>query len=167
LARFRPDPAVLAAVIADNDDDPLSPTTVAAGHVPMRWLQDRRMGTGRLQGAYCDVGHADSLAYLRGALAPRLLHYRLDDLDAGDIRSRSPRAFTQELSRHINAQTNDGHPVFAGIRYASRHGDELTNWAIFEPNEPIDREAEDLTVDDADLRTVAASYGLTLAPDVC
>jgi hypothetical protein len=123
------------------------------------------MGTGRLQGIYCDVGHADSLAHLRHALAPRLLHYRLDDLDGGDIRSRSPRAFTQELSRYINAQTSDGRPTFAGIRYASRHGDELTNWAIFEPNEPIDRDAEDLTLHDHDLRAVAASYGLTLTSD--
>jgi hypothetical protein len=165
LARFRPDPAVQAAVIVDNDDDPLSPTTIAAGQVPRRWLDDRCMGTGRLEGTYCDVGHADSLAHLRHALAPRLLHFRLDDLDAGDIRSRSPRAFTQELGRYINAQTSDGRPTFAGIRYASRHGDELTNWAIFEPNEPIDRDAKDLTLDDPDLRVVAASYGLKLTSD--
>lgn len=33
------------------------------------------MGSGRPEGVYCDLGHADSLA-------PRLLHDQLDDLDA-------------------------------------------------------------------------------------
>jgi hypothetical protein len=159
LARFRPDPAVLAATIIDNDDDPHSPATLPAGQVPLRWLRDRCMGSARLQGIYCDLGDANSLAHLRQALAPRLLHYQLDDLDAGDIRARSPRAFTQEISRYVLAHT------FAGIRYASRHGDDLTNWAIFEPNEPTDRDADDLSLDDPDLHTVAASYNLTLPLD--
>jgi hypothetical protein len=59
LARFRPDPAVLTAEIADNDDDPDSPSTVAAGHVPLTWLENRRMGTARLDGQFCDIGHSD------------------------------------------------------------------------------------------------------------
>jgi hypothetical protein len=46
-----------------------------------------------------DLGHSDSLAHLRTALADRILHHGLDDLDAGDICRRAPRRLTQEISR--------------------------------------------------------------------
>jgi hypothetical protein len=162
LARFRPDPAVLAIQIEDNDEDPSSPATAPPGHIPCSWLANRRMGTARLAGVFCDIGHSDSLTHLREALAARLLHHGLDDLDAGEIRARAPRRFTQEISRHIFSQSDGSGPAFAGIRYASRLGDELTNWAIFEPNEPVDCEHETLSLDDPDLVTVADDYGLTL-----
>ena len=136
LARFRRDPAIVAAEIDTTGDDD-APTTIAPGLVPAEWLLRRRMGTGRLEGDYCDIGHSDSLAYLRQALAARLVHYGLDDLDAGDIRARAPRRLTQEISRHVFLQADGGDTAaFAGIRYGSRLGDELTNWAVFEPNEP-------------------------------
>jgi hypothetical protein len=120
------------------------------------------MGTGRLTGEFCDIGHSASIVHLRHALAARLLHYGLDDLDAGDIRLRAPRRFTQEISRYVFEQTDQGQSAYAGIRYGSRLGDELTNWAIFEPNEPIDREQQEIEPDDPDLVRVLEDYGLTL-----
>jgi hypothetical protein len=53
-------------------------------------------------------------------------------------------------------------PAYAGIRYGSRLGDDLTNWAIFEPNEPVDREQEEIQPDDPDLVRVLEDYGLAL-----
>jgi RES domain len=94
---------------------------------------------------------------------PVALAAALDDLDAGDIRARAPRRFTQEISRYVFAQAVDGAQAFAGIRYASRLGDEFTNWAVFEPNEPVDRDDEELAPDDPDLLAVAEAYELKLS----
>jgi len=84
------------------------------------------------RGNFVDVGHSTSLAHLRDLLAPRLVHYRLAELDAATIRLSAPRSFTQEVSRVVfESVTEDGsHP--AGIHYLSRLGDEIHNWAIFE-----------------------------------
>jgi hypothetical protein len=163
LARFRPDPAILAAAIEENDVG--APATVRAGSVPASWLRGRRMGSARPDGRFCDIGHSDSLAHLRHHLAHRLVHFGLDDLDAGDIRTRAPRRLTQELSRFVFVQANGGAGAFAGVRYASRLGDELTNWAIFEPNEPTHAQAEEISSDDPDLLVVLRAYDLTLIND--
>jgi hypothetical protein len=162
LARFRPDPAIVAAEIVENDDDENSPRTLPAGRVALTWLQNRRIGSGRLIGEFCDIGHSASIVHLRAALAARLSDYGLEDLDAGDIRLRAPRAFTQEISRYIFEQTDRGQPTYAGIRYGSRLGDELSNWTIFELNEPVDREHAEIEPDDPDLVRVLEDYGLAL-----
>ncbi len=58
-------------------------------------------------------------------LAAELVRFKLDDLDAGDIRARAPREFSQRVSRYVcEAGQHDG------ICYRSRLGDELINWAI-------------------------------------
>ena len=160
LARFRPDPAIVAAGIVENDED--APATLAPGSLPASWVRSRRVGTGRLTGVFCDVGHSDSLDHLRTHLAPRLLHFGLDDLDGGDIRTRAPRRLTQEISRYVFEQAQNGDGAFAGIRYGSRLGDELTNWAIFEPNQVEDSDAEDVALDDPDLLAVVDAYDLTI-----
>jgi hypothetical protein len=84
-----------------------------------------------------DVGHSDSLAHLRVALAERVLHHRLGDLDGAELRRRAPRAFTQEISPYVfeTAHEHNETPL-CGICYLSRLGDELENWAIFEPIRP-------------------------------
>ena len=68
-----------------------------------------------------------------------------------------------ERDDHISGLARDqGRPAYAGIRYGSRLGDELTNWAIFEPNEPVDCEQEEIEPDDPDLAQVLEDYGLAL-----
>jgi RES domain len=162
LARFRPDPAIVAIEIVENDDDENSPRRLPAGRVALSWLQNRCIGTGRLIGEFCDIGHSASIVHFRAAFAARLTEYGLDDLDAGDVRLRVPRALTQEISHYIFEQTDQERPAYAGIRYGSRLGDDLTNWAIFEPNEPVDCEQEEIEPDDPDLVHVLEDYGLTL-----
>ena len=161
LARFRPDPAVLAEPIADDPRDAQWPA-LTAGRVPRAWVAGRRLGRARLGGAFCEVGHSSSLAALRSALAARLVHYGLDDLDAGELRMRAPRRFTQELSRFVYEQTRDRAREFDGIRYRSRLGDEIDNVAIFEPTELIDAASEPIAASDPDLLAVAELFGLTL-----
>jgi hypothetical protein len=163
LARFRPDPSVLAElaeIAADGEDPP----TGRAGAVPLAWLQARSIGSGHAHGDYCDLGASASLAHLRGALAAELVRFGFDDLDAGDVRARAPRAFTQRISRYVFEHAGGtGRPLFAGIRYLSRLGDEFVNWAIFEPNEPESTAVTPLDQDDADFREALDRHGLHLS----
>jgi hypothetical protein len=74
LARFRPDlelAAELALIHADPADQD-HPAWVAPGVVPREWLEMRAIGTATHDGAFVDVGHSDSLAHLRVALAARV-----------------------------------------------------------------------------------------------
>src|SRR4051794_26285173 len=108
LARFRAD-LELAAELAliDSDEDDAAP--LAPGVVPREWLDARAMGSARHHGAFLDAGHSGSLAHLRAALAPRILHYGFEDFDAGELRRRAPRAFTQEISRYVFTYARDEH----------------------------------------------------------
>jgi hypothetical protein len=161
LARFRPDLAVLAAQIEEDDDD--APATHPPGHVKRSWLSRRLIGTATITGIYCDIGHSDSVQHLRDALAARIIHHGLDDLDAGDLRTRAPRRLTQEISRYVFTLADEnGSAAFRGIQYGSRLGDNLTNWAIFEPNEPAALVSTELDEDDADLQAVLEDYSLQL-----
>ena len=142
LARYRTDPAIVAEYeeIAHDPEDADRYPTIPPGLVPADWCASRMIGTAKHDGPFADIGQSSSLADLRAALASRLVHYGLDDLDAGDLRRRAPRAFTQEISRYVfeRGVTEDGERLL-GIRYLSRLGDEIENWAIFEGSEPYDR----------------------------
>jgi hypothetical protein len=159
LARFRIDVALVAELDLIDDDGEFP--TVAAGVVPSEWLETRCVGTATAQSLrFVDVSHSHSLAHLRERLAARLVHYGLDDFDAGDIRRRTPRALTQEVSRYVFERPE----AFAGIHYRSRLGDEISNWAIFEGSE-LDAVLEDnapIEPGDPDLVAALETLGLRL-----
>jgi hypothetical protein len=165
LARFRVDlqlVAELGAIAGDEDDDAFP--TLPSGTVPSDWLVTRCIGTASASSlAFVDVAHSSSLAHLRERLAARMVHYGLDDLDAGDIRRRTPRALTQEISRYVfeHGEAPDGEPA-AGLRYLSRLGDELDNWAIFEGHELDEIIDADEAIDSDDPDFAAALETLDL-----
>lgn len=131
LARFRPDPHILEALKEIEDED--GPAFQSPGELDVAWLRNRCLGDAEVTGDFVDVGHGASLAHLRSALASRVLHHGLDDLDAAAVRLSAPRRFTQEISRYVyDRSTPEGQRRFAGIAYRSRLGDEFQNWAIFE-----------------------------------
>jgi hypothetical protein len=157
LARFRPDLEVLAELKqVDGAEDP-------APALPGSWLENRLLGEATVVGDFVDVGDSASLATLRTALAAVAIHYGFDDIDAAAIRLRAPRAFTQQVSRFVYEQG-----PFAGIRYGSRLGDDVFNWAIFEPgpgtHSPfVATEAASIDADDPDLRRALDLLGVMLA----
>lgn len=166
LARYRPDPALIIAyeqITVDPEDTDAFPT-IASGVVPGEWCATRTIGTARHAGPFADLGPSTSLAHLRAALAGRLAHYGLDDLDGGDLRRRAPRAFTQEVSRYVfeHGTTGAGHPLL-GIHYLSRLGDDIDNWAIFEGSEPHDATTDEIAADDSNLLTALAVLDLVMA----
>ncbi len=159
LARFRIDLHVAAELeaIEGDPEDADYPEPVAGGVVPIEWLETRVLGTAQHDGGFVDLGHSDSLAHLRSALSDRVLHHGLDDLDAGDVRRRAPRRLTQEISRYLFEHEGD---AIAGVRYSSRLGDELVNWAMFEPNRPSAAKSAAIDRDDEALRAVFERFGL-------
>jgi hypothetical protein len=162
LARFRADPAITSVEIAGDPRDEDFPT-LSPGAVPHGWLDGRILGTARCDAAFADVGHARSLTYLRDALASVVVRHGLAELDAAAIRARAPRALTQEISRHVyECTTANGDRAFQGIRYLSRLGDDLTNWAICEPAAIEVIDAEPPRRDDPDLATAIELFGLVL-----
>lgn len=170
LARFRPDPHVLKELQEiEGEDERLLPP----GHLDSSWLEGRRLGEATIDGVFVDVGHSESLARIRRDLAGRVLHYGLPDLDASAIRLAAPRRFTQEVSRYVYEQSApSGQRAFEGVSYLSRLGDDLRNWAIFEPatEEAARRVAREPAVselepDDPDLLRALAIHGITLVGD--
>ena len=162
LSRLRPDPAVLAGLAEIEGGD----AEYRIGIVPASWLATRAVGEATLRGDYADIGHAASLTYLRTAMAGRLIHHGIRDLDAAAIRLSAPRRFTQEISNHIyRLSASDGAPRFAGIEYESRFGDNYQNWAVFE--RPLHESIGEPAVapvrrDDPALAAALAALGLEL-----
>lgn len=128
LAPFRPDPIAASRVrsIAGGG------TGAPPGKLPTSWLAGQMLGEAVPNGEYAHLGHSRSLAFIRATLAGRLIAHDIKDLDAATIRLSTPRGLTQEISREVYDATAPSGSRFAGIRYASRLGDEFDNWAIFE-----------------------------------
>ena len=132
MAWARPDPSIDLDVIAVSD--PADETEYTAGLIDRGWIERRRLGRAIGQGAYAAAGQAQTLSRLRGSMADAMRQYGVTDLDGAAIRSVAPRAFTQELSRLVyRCIAADGtSPAYDGIAYASRHGDDVACWAMFE-----------------------------------
>lgn len=124
LARFRVDVALAAALAEISGADDYVPL----GIVPREWRRGRAMGAADAAGVFAAIGSSESLATLREALAATLVELGLEDLDAAAVRSSVPRAFTQAVSRYVYDTGR-----FDGVNYRSRYGDEIENWAVFEP----------------------------------
>ena len=105
LARYRVDLQIAAdyQLIHGDPEDAAYPDAVPAGVVPREWLDARLVGTATHDGWFVDLGHSDSLVHLRTALADRVLHYGLDDLDAGAIRRAPARLHAGDLSVRLRA----------------------------------------------------------------
>lgn len=161
LARFRPDPALLAALEAIEGDEPLDPINV----VPRSWLSNRLMGEAKVTGNFATMGSTATLTYLRTKLASELVGLGLDDLDASTVRMSIPRSFTQKISRTVYVCTAASRRQFDGIHYLSRLGDSYNNLALFEP--PFEGSlqgfrASEILQDDPDFREALRQHGLIL-----
>ena len=129
LADFRPDPDLaedLAEIEVDAVDEELYPT-VPAGRIDPAWLDPRLVGQAQLTGEFCWVTTSESLAALRPRFVAAALRAGLRDFDAAALKDSRPRELTQSVSTYLYAETS-----LDGIRFASRHGDDLDLWAVFE-----------------------------------
>ena len=152
LARFRPDLTLLAelAEIAGEDD------FLPLGAVPLVWLETRRIASAQAEGRYAEVGASDWMALLRGRLARACVELGVGDFDAAALLAGAPRRLTQLVSREIYARG------FDGIVYRSRYGQDLENWALFEPILLTAVHAFEIAADDPDLHAALRLHRLNL-----
>jgi hypothetical protein len=150
-----------AAEIAENGE---LPGTRAPGHLGPEWVEARRIGQLRVDsGIFARVATASSLAFLDQQLAALRVEHGIGQLDAAVIRLTAPRQFTQRISRFVFGLTRAGGEPFAGVQYASRHGDDIDNFALFE-GRPRFTKLQENAIDwnDPDLRQAAQMHGITL-----
>ena len=152
LARYRPDLALYAELhgIAGEDD------FVPPGIVPREWLNGRRMGSADRHGTFADIGAAEWISKLRHGLAALLISLGVPDFDAAVLQRSAPRILTQPISEFVYGEG------FDGIRYLSKYGNDIENWALFEPVDLTARNQRDIPPGDADLNTALRIFSLTL-----
>ena len=129
LADFRADPLLEDDLgqIAEDPEDAAAFPTVPPGLIDPAWLATRTGATARLTGRFCAVTTARSLAALHPAFIGPTLRLGLKDFDAAALKDARARALTQQLASHLYAAT-----TLDGVVFTSRHGDDLTLWAVFE-----------------------------------
>ena len=162
LAAFRPDPQLLVD-LDEIDEDPADANhpTSTAGEVPYSWLEHRTACSATLTGDYCDVAHSDSVAALRPRFISAVLHLGRQDFDTATLKDPALRSLTQPVATHLVAVGVDG------VTFTSRHGEELSLWAIFErPDDGeisphlVDRSLEVLTPEHPELQQAMAHHDL-------
>jgi hypothetical protein len=141
---------------------------VRGGVLPRAWLAPRQAVTAVLSGQFVDVRAAVTIATLRRRFGHLAAGRGLADLDAAAIKSSAPRTLTQVISGWLY---RDLTPPVTGVCFASRFGDDLTLWALFEqPGEDLTGSAAltdpttiDLTADSPDLVEAMSIHGLIWA----
>ncbi|WDF35242.1 RES family NAD+ phosphorylase (plasmid) [Arthrobacter agilis] len=129
LAHFRQD-AHLAAEFEDIDEDDLDRhmhPTIRPGRVPRQWLDLRGIATGTLTGTFCVVTASETIARLHPGFIGLALSLGLSNFDAAALKDARPRRLTQSIATWLYENTDVN-----GVSFKSRHGDDLSLWAVFE-----------------------------------
>jgi hypothetical protein len=141
LARYRPDLTLFAELQEIEGEDDFVP----AGIVPREWFEIRVIGSAEAHGRFADVGASEWIATLRRKLAPLLIQLGVPDFDASVLQRSGPRRLTHHVSQFVYRRD------FNGIRYLSRYGHDIENWALFEPANLTSRQCEPIRPEDPDL----------------
>lgn len=164
LARFRPDPALLALLREEWEER----GWMHLGDVPAAWRQRRiavrvqLKASDRFQGGlrFLDVEAARTREALKHALAGPLAYWGHSDLDVATVRGEDRRV-TRLIAQWAYDQADDaGHPLYAGVRYLSRLNSEWECWAVFEDVEMEEVDRKSVLATDSTLLGVADLYGL-------
>lgn len=164
LADFRADLAVLRA-LEEIDEDPRDAAefpTPKAGSLDHGWLTRRVGSSAKLTGRFCAVTTTQSLAALHPRFVAHAQRLGLKDFDAAALKDSRARTLSQRVASHLYATT-----PLAGVVFQSRHGDDISLWAVFErpgdgPLSPCLAEIvhHELTLDHPDVARAMALLGL-------
>ena len=159
LSRLRPSPSLAKLV----RDEWLAMGFMEVGAVPAEWWQRRSAARVLLDEdyLYLDVESAETIAYLRTELALGLSSLGYSDLDLGMI-CGPDRRVTRLISNWAFEQADEGEPLYGGIRYKSRLGDQWECWAIFEDAITAEVERRSVHPSMAALQSIASLFELQL-----
>ncbi|MBM3696230.1 MAG: RES domain-containing protein [Actinobacteria bacterium] len=161
LARFRPDPEVLAAV--GSDWASAQSGFMQMGAVPADWRQRRlavRVAVPQ-NARFVDVEDLKTRQALRSHLAKVLVAYGYPDLDVSTIRGPDRRV-TRLVSQEIHDFAVAEMAPIAGVRYDSRIRTGWEAWAVFDHVPLTELERLPITRDMAPLAKVAKIFGLVV-----
>ena len=133
LAHFRPSLALLAR-LTEIEDHESSGAISQRVTIPADWRSARRVGATLLDPSlrFVDLADPENVQLLRRALAPLALQFNQPDVDLS-VLTGPQRMVTQHAARLIYRQVDGtGRPLFAGMRYISRHNAVWDCWAVFE-----------------------------------
>lgn len=171
LAKHRPDVPMsdaLAEIVEDPSDLAEYPVR-AAGVLGYSWLEGRMVGEAELSGVFCRVTAASSIARLRPIFLPMARSLGAADFDAAVLKDSAPRHLTRSVASWIYEHAHPGTGPIDGIEFRSRHGDELTMWALFERDQqPVSpqlssRSTRYVVDDEPELAHAMALFGITWA----
>jgi hypothetical protein len=163
LARFRLSLAFLSELQAIDGDDDFVPLT----EVDRGWFTQRLCGQAQTDARFADVFATAWIAVLRVHFARLATALGIADLDASTLQLTEVEAggryrLTQAVSRYVFEQS-DG--PYAGVRYISKYGADLINWAIFEPFSIRPGPSSEIDPDgDPDVQRALMHHHLTVSP---
>ena len=152
LARYRPDLTLFTELQEIEGEDDF----VRAGVVPYEWFAVRVMGSAEAHGQFADIGASDWISTLRRRLASLLIQLGIPDFDASVLQRSGPRRLTQNVSQFVYRQG------FNGIRYLSKYGHDIENWALFEPANLTSTHCEQIRPDDPDFMEALRIFNLVV-----
>lgn len=155
LARFRPSPAVRAAV--KNED----PSFMVCGGVPADWRMQRLLVTAKTPTAlpFLDVEAPETHEHLMTVMADRLVDLNETTLDVAALRGPNRLLTRAVASWAYSAVDEDGEYRFSGLRYISRLGDHEC-WAVFSDTTVVETARTPVLAQDRSLRQVANAFHL-------
>ncbi len=115
---------------ADGGVFPGDPQRGAIGH---EWGENRFFGSADQTGVYADVTHSQSLGALKDSGVFDLFGIPPNIVDVSVLKNPQNRDLTRTIARWVFDQHGgDRLPVFDGVAFRSRMGDDILLWAVFE-----------------------------------
>jgi RES domain len=154
LAPFRVAPEI-ASGLAEIDSSEGYPV----GTVPQAMFEPLQIGRASLElpdSLYADICSSEWIGRLRPILLPYFSGFGIKVFDASTLLATSPRRLTQLVSRFVYESG------FRGIRYPSKHGLDLENWAFLDCVPVSNAGVEAIRMDDPDLQRALELHALRL-----
>ena len=162
LARLGPNPRL----VAELGDEWESRGWMRPGSVPANWRHGRIISRVELVDSlpFVDIDHPDTIAYLnrRPDLMAGIGRFGVDELDLGTLTGRDRRVTRYIAEFFFDASSEDGDPLWSGLRYMSRLGEGWECWAVFEGTAITETYTGPILVTNEALQSVVERFHLTV-----
>jgi len=160
LAPRRPSPAYADLLRQSGEWS----THMGPGTVEAEWRRKRVLTCSlseQTNERFLDISHHRSIAWLNAQLPSLLVALGFETITLSEV-TQGDRRLTRSISSWLHGlRDGEGQPLFDGVRYPSRHGEDFECWAVF-ADRVLMRTLLTQTVelDDPDLKYVANLFGL-------